>query len=201
MLRTCVGCLEVGPAEPLVRVVLGPDGSIVPDLASGAVGRGAWIHARAACIKKGVPRGFAKSFKTNVVADQTEFVRNLSLQAERRAFALLGSALRAGRGRAGTTQVRDAINGGGVELVIVARDARAAADAPWIDALVGEGRARAFATKELLGRAIGREEIGVIAILDVGLASALKRALDVADLGLPGAAGRSAGASLFTEAG
>jgi hypothetical protein len=71
-----------------------------------------------------------------------------------------------------------------VSLVLVAGDARAAAETPWVEALVKSGKARGFGSKELLGRVIGRPETGVIAILDEGISTALLHTLVVAELGL-----------------
>lgn len=188
MLRTCAGCREVAEPGELVRAVLGPEGQIVPDLSGGAFGRGAWIHPRAACLVKALPRGFSKSMKQPVQTSVTEFSDALRAQAERRAYALIGSAFRARKAAAGTTAVRDSFAAGQVKLVLVACDARAAAETPSVAALVQSGQARAFGSKELLGRAIGRPETGVIAILDEGISSALSHSLRVAELGLARAA-------------
>jgi len=194
MLRTCAGCREVGDPnlQSLVRVVLGPSGEAVPDLSGSGftpsgvtkrVGRGAWVHPRAACLAKALPRGFSKSMKNAVTTSVAEFSAALRAQAERRAYSLIGSAFRARKAAAGSTAVRDAYAAGQVLLVLVACDARAAAETPWVDALVKSGKARAFGSKELLGRAIGRPETGVIAILDDGITTALVHTLDVAELG------------------
>ena len=183
MLRTCAGCREVGDPGSLVRVVLGPSGEAVPDLSGSGFGRGAWVHPRAACLVKALPRGFSKSMKSTVHTNVTEFSAALRAQAERRAYSLVGAAFRARKASAGSTAVRDAYAAGLVKLVLVACDARAAAETPWVDALVKSGKARAFGSKELLGRVIGRPETGVIAILDDGITTALVHTLDVAELG------------------
>jgi len=188
MLRTCAGCREVTDPDGLVRAVLGPDGQVVPDLGGGGFGRGAWVHPRAACLAKALPRGFSKSMKRAVHTSVAEFSGALRAQAERRAYALVGAAFRARKAAAGSTAVRDSFTAGQVKLVLVACDARAAAETPWVEALVTSGRARAFGSKELLGRAIGRPETGVIAILDEGISSALSHTLGVHELGLASAA-------------
>jgi len=200
MPRTCAGCREVCVAGDLVRVVLGPSGEAVPDLSGSGFGRGAWVHPREACLVKALPRGFSKSMKGSVQTTPAEFASMLRSQAEKRALSLIGSAFRARKAAAGSTAVRDAQAAGLVQLVIVATDARAAAETPWIDALVASGRARAFGSKELLGRAIGRPETGVVAILDIGLSTALLHTLDVAELRSPSAPLASA-AGLMTEVG
>ena len=205
MLRTCAGCREVTDArdeslDRLVRVVLGPSGEAVPDLSGSGFGRGAWVHPREACIAKALPRGFSKSMKGTVTTSVAEFVSALRAQAERRAYSLIGSAFRARKAAAGSTAVRDAFTAGQVKLVLVATDARAAAETPWVDALVVSGKARAFGSKELLGRVIGRPETGVIAILDDGITTALVHTLNVAELRPVGAPPLSA-TSLVSEVG
>ena len=202
MLRTCAGCREIGDPSllPLVRVVLGPDGQAVPDLSGSGFGRGAWVHPREACLAKALPRGFSKSMKNTVTTSVAEFASALRGQAERRAYSLVGSAFRARKAAAGSTAVRDAFTAGQVKLVLVATDARAAAETPWVDALVKSGKARAFGSKELLGRVIGRPDTGVIAILDDGITTALVHTLDVAELG-PVSAPQLSAASLVSEVG
>ncbi|MEO8917448.1 MAG: DUF448 domain-containing protein [Polyangiaceae bacterium] len=203
MLRTCAGCREVvdpSGLDPLVRVVLGPSGEAVPDLSGSGFGRGAWVHPREACIAKALPRGFSKSMKGTVTTSVAEFVCALRAQAERRAYSLVGSAFRARKAAAGSTAVRDAFTAGLVKLVLVAKDARAAAETPWVDALVVSGKARAFGSKELLGRVIGRPETGVIAILDDGITTALVHTLNVAELG-PVSAPPLSATSLVSEVG
>ena len=70
---------------------------------------------------------------------------------------------------------------------MVAADARAAAER-WLESSVRSGRAAAWGTKAELGAALGREEVGAVAVLDLGLAQALKGAFAVR--ALPVARGR-----------
>jgi predicted RNA-binding protein YlxR (DUF448 family) len=183
MLRTCAGCRTVTDPGELVRAVLGPSGEAVPDLSGSGFGRGAWVHPHPDCLEKALPRGFSKSMKNGVHTSVAEFSAALRAQAERRAYSLIGAAFRARKAAAGSTAVRDAFTAGRVALVLIASDARAAAETPWVDALVKSGKARGFGSKELLGRAIGRPDTGVIAILDEGISSALSHTLGVAELG------------------
>src|SRR5688572_4377236 len=97
MIRSCVGCRkESSPAE-LVRVVVGPDGRVVPDLAGGAFGRGAWLHPRTECVAKAVPRGLAHALRAEVKTDAASLIELLRRAAERRAAALLAAASRASK--------------------------------------------------------------------------------------------------------
>ncbi len=182
----------------MIRVVLGPAGELAVDLAGKQFGRGAWLHPRLACVTGAAPRGLARSFKQPVAITAHELVRLLRPAADARALALVSSATRARLAALGSTAVKDALNSGAAELVVVATDARAAASTPWIEQTVAEGQAVAFGTKELLGAATGRGEVAVLAILDGGIATALAAAIEIAQMPLP-AAGR--GTSRVTEVG
>lgn len=65
--RTCVGCRCVDTPAQMIRVVRQGDSQpaqLVVDLVGHAHGRGAWVHARTACISAALNRGgFARSFK------------------------------------------------------------------------------------------------------------------------------------------
>src|SRR5688572_15321081 len=105
MVRSCVGCRVTGSPSELLRVVLGPDGNVVPDLGGGAFGRGAWLHPRKDCIAKAVPRGLSHALKAQVEGDARTLIERIRSAAERRAASLLQAARRAGKAALGTTAV------------------------------------------------------------------------------------------------
>ena len=182
MVRSCVGCRVTGSPSELVRIVLGPDGNVVPDLGGGAFGRGAWLHPRKDCITKAVPRGLSHALKAQVLTDAPTLVERIRAAAERRVEALLQAARRAGKAALGTTAVHEAAAAGSLELCVVAADARAAAETPAVSAAVKRGRAVVFASKTALAALFGREELGVVAILDSGLAEAILAAIRLSEL-------------------
>ena len=175
-LRTCVGCRQADTPEALVRVVLTPDGEVVVDLAGGAFGRGAWLHARPGCLQAAAPRGLSKSFKAEIRTQAPSLAAALGEAANRRIRSLLSGASGARKLAIGSDAVERALGAGEAHLVVVASDARAAADSARVRAAIAEGRAIAWGTKELLGTALDRGETGVVAVLDGGLAQALHRA-------------------------
>lgn len=182
MIRSCVGCRKAGSPAELVRVVVGPDGSVVPDLAGGAFGRGAWLHPRTECIGKAVPRGLAHALRAEVKTDAARLIELLRKAAERRCAALLKAASRASKAALGTTAVQEAEK---ICLVVVAADARAAAETATVVTAVRSGRAVVFGSKSTLGAIFGREELGVVAILDLGLAEAILAAVRLTELQSP----------------
>jgi predicted RNA-binding protein YlxR (DUF448 family) len=191
MIRTCVGCHAAEAPEALIRLVLGPDGSLVADPRGGSIGRGAWVHVRSECITRAVPRGVSRTLKASVKATPEDVAVQLAAAGKRRLFALIGQAFGARKAAAGATAATEAHEGGGVELVVVANDARAAAHLPIVDAAQGKGRALVAGTKEELGRALGRPETGVVAILDAGLARPIRSAAALADFMLTRSARRT----------
>ena len=59
--RRCIATGEVLPEARLIRFVLDPDGSIVPDIAAKLPGRGYWVSAERAAIERAATRRlFAK---------------------------------------------------------------------------------------------------------------------------------------------
>lgn len=186
--RTCVGCRREAAPDDLMRVVLAPDGAVVPDLAGGALGRGAWIHPDPACWTKAVPAGLSASFRARVQTTPEQFWALVRTAADRRVAALLGAARRAGKLEVGATAVEQALSDGRAELVVLASDARAAASSAAVARAVDRGHAVAWGTKQTLGHVLGRSEVGAAVIVDRGLSQALQRTVAMAHLPAPSTA-------------
>ena len=200
MERTCVGCRASAEANELVRLVLGPDGSLAADPRGGAIGRGAWVHPTAECVRRAVPRGVSHALKTQVKATADELLTELAGAGRRRALALIASAGRAKKAAAGATAVTEAIERGLAELVVVATDARAGAELSLVAAALERAQAVRFGTKAELGTALGRGDIGVVAILDQGISASLRRATALLELPSPRHA-RGSKDAIVTETG
>ena len=75
--RTCVGCGEKLPATALVRLRLDA-GRVAVDRDRGG-GRGAWLHARDACLARAVKRkGFERAFRKAVPVDEAGLRQQLT---------------------------------------------------------------------------------------------------------------------------
>jgi ribosomal protein L7Ae-like RNA K-turn-binding protein len=181
--------------------VLGSAGRVVPDLAGKAFGRGAWVHPTPACLGKAAPRGLSRSFRCQVTTSATELWLTFRAAADRRIEGLLGAAERAGRLAVGSSLARDAFEAGHARLVLVATDARAAADAAWVYEAVRRGIGLAWGKKAVLGHALGREEVAVAAVLDEGIAQALSFVVGVAELPPPAESPKNVLADSSTEDG
>ena len=117
-LRRCIVLGDVSAPERMVRFVLGPDETVVPDVAQKLPGRGCWVTCERASIAKAAEKGFfSKSFKTaaKVSADLAGQVEQLLVK---RCQDHLGLARRAGLAIIGFAQVEEAFR---------ARDGRIAA--------------------------------------------------------------------------
>lgn len=189
-LRTCVGCKVSGSPQDLVRLVVGPEGEVVADLAGGAFGRGAWVHPRPACVEGAVRGGLSRGLKTKIVAEPQQVMNTLRDAAVRRTYSLLQAAERARRAAVGTAALEDAERDNRVELLVVARDAKASADLSSVRRLGERGRVRFFKTKAELGGVFGRDELALVGLLSPDLAKEVSRMISVSELEEPGRAHR-----------
>lgn len=190
MLRTCVGCKTSGSPQDLVRLVVGPDGEVVPDLGGGAFGRGAWVHPRSSCLAVAVRGGLSRGLKTQVAAQLPEVLVRLREAAARRAVSLLQSAKRARLAALGTTAFEEAERDDRIALLVLASDAKASADLSAVQRLGKRGRVRIFKTKAELGAALGRDELALVGLLSPDLSLEVSRMISVSELDEPGRAHR-----------
>lgn len=113
---------EVMDEDRLVRFVIGPDGSVVPDLARKLPGRGIWVAADRASVDQAVKKNaFSRSAKTRLspnpgLADQVEALLT------RRVLDGLGLARRAGVLISGFEKTAAAITSGRARWLVEATD-------------------------------------------------------------------------------
>ena len=173
--RTCVGCGKKGPPAEMVRLVLGPSGEIAADLAGGAFGRGAHVHAGEACLTKAARGGLARSFKEPVRATVSDLASVIVVGAVTRAHGLLLAASRARRLVAGGDLAEGALEASPHARLVVAADAARPEGRPTFHRAVTEGRAMVFGTKRELGALLGQEEVAFCAVTDEKVARELAR--------------------------
>jgi len=169
--RTCVGCGLHDDASAMLRLVVADD-EIAFDLAGGAFGRGAHVHARPDCLAK-APRGVARSFKRDPKVGPRELAERLVAACDRRMTGLLLAARRTGAVVWGADATLDAIRAG-APLAIVAVDAASVAQTAEVRGAVAEGRAIAWKTKDELGSVLGQPAVAVCAIRHEGIAGELR---------------------------
>src|SRR5512133_1168950 len=107
--RTCIGCRESLEKSKLLRFVLAPDGTVVPDLMNKLPGRGAYTCMNASCISKACERNqFARAFKCLVpVTDPKELQAWVIRSMEERIASYLALANKAGKVISGSDLVAD----------------------------------------------------------------------------------------------
>ena len=199
--RSCIISRRTAPREELIRLALGPDGQVAPDVRARAPGRGAWIGVTRAKLDEANANGKLKSalqraFKTNdvhVPADLGERVEDALRQA---VLDRLGMEARSGNLINGAERVETAARAGKVHFLIHASDAgedgRRRMDQAW---RVGGGGPQGVIFPEvrtILSLALGRENVVHVALTDpaaaarVSLALARWRAFTGPDRGLEG---------------
>lgn len=93
--RRCVATRTVRPIGEMIRFVVAPDGSIVPDLKGKLPGRGAWVTANRQALAQAIRRkAFAAAFRREVKADAAlpELTDRLMERAVLDALAICGKA-------------------------------------------------------------------------------------------------------------
>jgi len=123
--RLCVATRKVRPVGELIRFVVGPDGSVVPDLKRKLPGRGVWVTATRSAIEDAVKRNaFARSFKAKV-----QVAPDLAARVEelltRSCLDALGIAHKSGRVAIGFAKTEAALADKRVAAAIHASDASA----------------------------------------------------------------------------
>ena len=109
--RTCLGCRESLEKSKLLRFVLAPDGTVVPDLTNKLPGRGAYTCIKASCLRKACDRNqFSRAFKTNVsVSDPNGLQAWVIRSMEDRIASYLALANKAGKVTSGSDLVADTL--------------------------------------------------------------------------------------------
>jgi len=184
--RTCVLTRRKGGRDELIRLALGPDGMVAPDVRARAPGRGAWIGVSRAELDAANAKGKLKSalqraFKTDAVGVPADLGERTEAALRQTALDRLGMEARAGNLINGTEKVEAAARSGRVHLVINAADAgddgRRRLDQAW---RVGGGGPQGVIFPEprtILSLALGRENVVHVALTDPAAASRVRHAL------------------------
>jgi predicted RNA-binding protein YlxR (DUF448 family) len=123
--RLCALTRQVKPIGELIRFVVGPDGSVVPDLKRKLPGRGLWITSSRAMVADAARRGvFARGFKRQVQVPPALAADIGALMARAVADAL-AMAAKAGEAVSGFTKVERSLTEGTAVALIHASDAAA----------------------------------------------------------------------------
>jgi predicted RNA-binding protein YlxR (DUF448 family) len=175
-----------GSRDELIRLALGPDGSVAPDVRARAPGRGSWIGVTraeldAANAKGRLKAALQRAFKTNEVAVSPDLGAQVEQALRQTALDRLGMEARAGNLVNGFDKIENAARSGKVALLIHASDAgedgNRKLDQAW---RVGGGDDRGMIfplERTILSMALGRENVVHVALTDPAAASRVRHAL------------------------
>ncbi|MDQ3033316.1 MAG: YlxR family protein [Myxococcota bacterium] len=178
------------PRDELMRLAIAPDAPyLAPDPQRKLGGRGVSVHPTRACVELAAKKGgFARALKRGVAIDAGALCEAAAAHYERRAESLLIAAARRRRLAIGTDAVRAALRSPApgaqvagspesspVEALIVAADAEGRREELQANAARLGRRCTVLGSKSSLGRLFGRDEVGVLGVLDRAIADEVVR--------------------------
>jgi predicted RNA-binding protein YlxR (DUF448 family) len=184
--RTCVLTRRKGSKDALIRLALGPDGSVAPDVRARAPGRGAWIGVTRAQLEAANAKGKLKpalqrAFKTNEVSVPADLGERTEAALRQSALDRLGMEARSGNLLSGYDRIENAARSGKVCLLIHAADAGAdgnrSLDQAWRVAGGGPQGMIFPEGRTILSMALGRDNVVHVALTDPAAASRVTHAL------------------------
>ena len=166
--RKCILSGAHGERASLIRLALGPDGQVWPDLAAKLPGRGAWIAPDRALLEQALAKGrlkgaLARAFKEPAIVPD-DLAERIAAGLEKRAMERLGLEHRAGHLIYGSDKLTEWSRGGRLFLLLHAADAAADGTSKLDQAWRSGGGdmddvIRLPAGREALSRALGRENV------------------------------------------
>ena len=189
--RSCILSRRTAARDSLIRLALGPDGSVAPDIRARALGRGAWIGVdrrtlEAAQTKGKLRAALARAFKSEQIVLPDDLGARIETALRQATLDRLGLEARAGNLLTGSDRIENAARRGGVALLIHAADAAAEGnrklDQAWRVGAGTEGSGRTGLVfpldRPILSLALGRENVVHIAIVDQAAAARVTHAID-----------------------
>lgn len=188
--RKCILSGEHDARDNLIRLALGPDGAVAPDVRARAPGRGAWIgvdrRTLDAAQAKGKLRGaLARAFKDKTVLAPDDIGQRIEDALRQAALDRLGLEARAGTLLNGSERIETAARRGDVHLLIHAADAgedgNRRLDQAWRAGGGGDeygGQGLVIPVKRaILSLALGRQNVVHAALIDGAAAARVHHAL------------------------
>ncbi len=121
--RTCIVTRRKGDPAAMIRFVLGPDATVVPDIRRKLPGRGVWVGGHGSLVAQAARKGaFARGFKAKVAVPAALAAETEELLA-RDCLQALSMANKAGVVVAGFAKVEAALAGGTVAALLHASEA------------------------------------------------------------------------------
>ncbi len=176
--RRCVLTHQSAPTQGLVRLVLGPDETLVPDVAAKLPGRGVWISADGPLVREEIKKGrliraASRSLKTALKKDAVpqDLVDKIVGLLAKRCLDRLGLEQRAGNLVTGFDKIKAALakKGTAEPALMVAATDGAADGRQKIRAAVGKHVPVVdLFDRDQLSAALGRENVVHVLLLKSG---------------------------------
>jgi uncharacterized protein len=185
--RKCVLSGEHGARDSLIRLALGPDGEVLPDVRARAPGRGAWIGVDRTALEQAVATGrlkaaLARAFRGASLTIPADLGVQIETALRKAALDRLGLEARSGTLLSGREKIEVAARRGEVSLLLHAADAgedgRRGLDQAW---RTGGGEAQGLvipAERAILSLALGRQNVVHVALIDRAAAARVRQALE-----------------------
>ncbi|MBX6320371.1 MAG: RNA-binding protein [Rhodospirillaceae bacterium] len=122
-LRRCIATRQVLPKAEMIRFVVDPGGTLVPDLAGSLPGRGLWLRADRDIVALAARRNLFAKAARRPVAVPAGLMDQVERLLTRRCLDLLGLARRSGLAVAGFEAVQAWVSAGRAALLLAASDA------------------------------------------------------------------------------
>lgn len=174
--RRCILTGEHGPRAGLIRLALGPDDAVWPDLAAKLPGRGAWIAPSRSLLAKAIASGklkgaLARAFRTTPPTIELDLADRIARGLEQRALQRLGLEHRAGHVVFGSERLNEWARSGRLYLMMHVADAAADGSSKLDQAFrAGDGTMDKVITLPVgrlaLSSALGRDNMVHIGISD-----------------------------------
>ena len=177
--RKCILSGEHGERAVFIRLALGPDGDVAPDLFAKAPGRGAWIGVTGDELAKAQNKGklagaLKRAFKTGELSIADDMAGRIARGLEKAFLDRLGLEARAGNLILGAEKIDAAARSGQVMLLLHASDASADGaakrDQAWRVGMDEEGSGRGGVklpvNRDVISAALGRQNAVHVALID-----------------------------------
>jgi len=189
--RTCILTRRTAGRDELIRLALGPDGQVAPDVRARAPGRGAWIGvdrpALEAAQAKGKLRGaLSRAFKTGDLVVPDDLGERIEAALRQAVLDRLGLEAKSGYLISGSDKIEVAARRGQVRLLLHAADAAEEGnrrlDQAWRVGSDQQGSGRQGVVfplgRAILSLALGRENVVHVAIVDGAAAARVGHAIE-----------------------
>lgn len=179
--RSCLGCRAVKDKNDLLRFVLAPDRTLVPDLLNKLPGRGAYTCLSKSCLKAAADRKqFGRTFKGEVkYGGADELINQVAHRLEERIVSYLALANKAGKVVSGSDMVAESLRKRTPGVLFIASDISPEIGQKFIH-LADKSEIPCFhlLDKERLGALLGKELRSVAVIEQSGFVKTITKELE-----------------------